>query len=62
MFLVTLNYYQAASNVRVAGFQVAELIRVLDSPRSYCVGHSLGAHVCGHAGKRSKLDRITGNN
>ncbi len=33
----------------------------------YCAGHSLGSHVCGHAGKRTQLlpnggtmERITG--
>ena len=30
---------------------------------TYCVGHSLGAHVCGFAGKAlgGKMGRITGN-
>ncbi len=30
--------------------------------RIHCVGHSLGAHTCGHAGTNSQVrfDRITG--
>lgn len=27
----------------------------------WCVGHSLGSHICGHAGQTFKLGRITGN-
>ena len=26
----------------------------------HCIGHSLGAHVCGYAGKEVKLKRISG--
>jgi hypothetical protein len=31
-----------------------------DKSRMYCVGHSLGTNVCGHAGMKLKFGRITG--
>jgi len=31
-----------------------------DMSKLYCVGHSLGAHVCGYAGMTTKFGRITG--
>uniref|UniRef100_A0A5S6QEP7 Lipase domain-containing protein n=1 Tax=Trichuris muris TaxID=70415 RepID=A0A5S6QEP7_TRIMR len=59
------NYYQAASNTRVVGAVVAELINNLlnntyfDMKDITIVGFSLGAHVCGFAGKKlGKLNHI----
>lgn len=59
-------YPQSASDTRAVGAEIAlvadNLIRSGDSANSrlYCVGHSLGGHVCGHAGARTKFGRITG--
>ena len=61
-------YPQSASDTRAVGAEIAlvadNLIRSGDSANSrlYCVGHSLGGHVCGHAGARTKFGRITGWN
>jgi pimeloyl-ACP methyl ester carboxylesterase len=61
------NYFQAASNTRTMGAYTAlvfnNLINNGGSPaRSWCIGHSLGAHHCGHAGMRTAttLHRVTG--
>jgi len=65
-----LNYAQAASNTRATGAYLTtayqNLLRVSGSNagRMWCVGHSLGSHVCGHAGMRmptnQRLGRVTG--
>ncbi|KAM6956607.1 inactive pancreatic lipase-related protein 1-like [Aplochiton taeniatus] len=62
------QYTQAANNARVVGAQVAHLINFIKSKmgqktdRFHLIGHSLGAHVAGEAGSRTKapLGRITG--
>ncbi|XP_075071623.1 pancreatic lipase-related protein 2-like [Mixophyes fleayi] len=60
-------YTQATNNVRVVGAEVAYFINTLlekfDYPLSnlHLIGHSLGAHVAGEAGKRRPgIARITG--
>jgi len=67
-------YHQAAANTRYIGAAlalVADNLRTLfvqqsRTPFMHCIGHSLGAHVCGFLGKALKkisatpLDRITG--
>uniref|UniRef100_A0A8B9L0W5 Triacylglycerol lipase n=1 Tax=Astyanax mexicanus TaxID=7994 RepID=A0A8B9L0W5_ASTMX len=60
-------YTQAANNIRVVGAQVAELVAVFrdnfgQSPDNvHLIGHSLGAHCAGEAGRRTPgLGRITG--
>ena len=67
-----LRYWQSAMNARVVGAQVkvlvSKLIRmdIIDVSQIHLVGHSLGAHVMGYAGKdfnkenNFKLPRITG--
>ncbi|GFR66356.1 pancreatic lipase-related protein [Elysia marginata] len=66
------NYLQAVANTRTVGAMLARLILDLQSvtqasfPSFHLVGHSLGAHVSGTAGKEierltgAKLGRITG--
>ncbi|XP_072534061.1 pancreatic triacylglycerol lipase-like [Salminus brasiliensis] len=60
-------YTQAANNIRVVGAQVAEVITVMkdsfgQGPENvHIIGHSLGAHCAGEAGRRTPgLGRITG--
>ena len=61
-----LNYAQSASNTRSVGAYIGHVARNLiqnggsQRSRLYCVGHSLGSHVCGHAGATEKFGRITG--
>jgi len=65
-----INYNQAAMNTRTTGAFTAlvyqNLLRVSGSApsRMWCVGHSLGSHVCGHTGMKmptnQRLGRITG--
>ncbi|KAF4517958.1 hypothetical protein B566_EDAN005325 [Ephemera danica] len=55
-------YNQARANVQPAGQYVGDLYNFLNSvSKTHCIGHSLGAHVCGFSGKRvGALARITG--
>jgi pimeloyl-ACP methyl ester carboxylesterase len=65
-----LNYNQAASDTRSTGRYTAAVIgRLLQvagssAARMWCVGHSLGSHVCGHTGMSQsaaqRLGRVTG--
>ncbi|XP_072475819.1 inactive pancreatic lipase-related protein 1-like [Notamacropus eugenii] len=61
------TYTQAANNIRVVGAEVANMIKVLSTSYQYLpsnvhiIGHSLGAHAAGEAGRRTPgLGRITG--
>ncbi|MEJ1270943.1 pancreatic lipase related protein 1 [Cricetulus griseus] len=62
------EYTQAAYNTRVVGAEIAYLVQVLSTELEYSpenvhlIGHSLGAHVAGEAGRRLEghLGRITG--
>ncbi|XP_064606981.1 pancreatic triacylglycerol lipase-like [Liolophura sinensis] len=61
------NYPQAVANVRMVGAQLYLLIKKLVKAGTtlhnvHCIGHSLGAHMCGHTGTllEGKLRRITG--
>ncbi|XP_078656697.1 pancreatic lipase-related protein 2-like [Branchiostoma floridae x Branchiostoma belcheri] len=61
------NYAQAATNIRLVAAQVAKLITFLINGTGASlnqfslVGHSLGAHLSGHVGRRLPgLPRITG--
>ena len=61
-------YAQAAANTRsVAAFTsqfIDQLVRknAVDYTRLWCIGHSLGAHLCGHIGIKTldRIHRITG--
>lgn len=66
----TWNYYKAAVNTRIVGYQISKFIEhvtnatinnvVRDEPNVnnwgplHLVGHSLGAHICGFAAKELK--------
>ncbi|XP_015430256.1 PREDICTED: pancreatic lipase-related protein 2-like [Dufourea novaeangliae] len=63
----TWNYYKAAVNTRVVGYQIASFFEhienatvVKSNPNGgnwgslHLVGHSLGAHICGFAAKQLK--------
>ena len=61
------NYFQAASNTRSMGAYTAMVFDNLianggSGSLAWCMGHSLGAHHCGHTGMRStnNLGRVTG--
>nr|XP_006825446.1 PREDICTED: pancreatic lipase-related protein 2-like [Saccoglossus kowalevskii] len=62
-----LIYPKAVANTNVVGAEIDAFVRFLDSAVGYTgdmvhlIGHSLGAHVCGHAGERmERLGRISG--
>jgi len=63
-----LYYPQSAEDTITVGAEIARLAKQLVNnkglPRAklYCVGHSLGAHACGAAGRHYKFGRITGIN
>ncbi|XP_013371212.1 PREDICTED: pancreatic triacylglycerol lipase isoform X1 [Chinchilla lanigera] len=61
-------YTQASQNIRVVGAEVAYFVNVLQSQLEYSpsdvhvIGHSLGSHAAGEAGRRTNgaIGRITG--
>ena len=62
-----LTYSQAASNTRTMGALIGAMVNELrkrpgSKKHFWCIGHSLGAHVCGNTRLTAKplLDRITG--
>uniref|UniRef100_A0A2K5LJR0 Triacylglycerol lipase n=1 Tax=Cercocebus atys TaxID=9531 RepID=A0A2K5LJR0_CERAT len=62
------GYTQASQNIRIVGAEVAYFVEVLKSAFGYSpsnvhiIGHSLGAHAAGEAGRRTNgtVGRITG--
>ncbi|XP_046146056.1 phospholipase A1 isoform X1 [Osmia bicornis bicornis] len=71
----TWNYYKAAVNTEVVGYQISRFLEHIENATStesnwgplHLVGHSLGAHICGFAAKelkkrqsKWKIERITG--
>ncbi|EGW11684.1 Pancreatic lipase-related protein 1 [Cricetulus griseus] len=62
------GYTQATQNVQIVGAEIAYLVKALQSGFGYSpsnvhlIGHSLGSHVAGEAGKRlnGAIGRITG--
>jgi len=67
---VTGPYLQAAANTRYVGVAIKRIVEQMDPGVTiHCIGHSLGAHVCGFLGQAVKedtkygkpiLERITG--
>ena len=60
------GYSTAASNTMIVGHALGKLAESLYAADSngalkvFCIGHSLGSHVCGFAGKTQTLDGIIG--
>ncbi|XP_036988775.2 pancreatic triacylglycerol lipase [Artibeus jamaicensis] len=62
------EYTQASQNIRIVGAEVAYFVEVLQTAFNYSlsnvhiIGHSLGSHVAGEAGRRTNgtVGRITG--
>ena len=56
----------SASTTRTVGADIALVSNMLTKhygmarTDTWCVGHSLGAHTCGHAGMRRKFGRVSG--
>jgi len=68
---MTPSYNQAASNTQTVSSIIAAISQSIQNTNTfkankdklylYCIGHSLGAQICGQAGRASKIfDRITG--
>ena len=61
-----LFYPKSASNTRAIGVEVGFVMDNIKNnggsaaSRIQCVGHSLGSHACGHAGRWSAIGRISG--
>ena len=60
------GYPQSSSDTQTVGAAVGEMARHLQTVHKFsdfwCIGHSLGAHACGMAGKWYKdgFNRVTG--
>ena len=60
------GYSTAAANTMVIGNALGKLTEAMYAStknkklKSFCIGHSLGSHVCGFTGKTKKLDGILG--
>jgi pancreatic triacylglycerol lipase len=56
------DYLTAVFNMRITAQRLADFIKNsgIDPLNVHCIGHSLGAHACGFAGKVKKFGRITG--
>ena len=63
-FSTISGYSRAASNTMIVGHALGNLAESITSfseaqnVKIFCVGHSLGSHVCGFTGKTKKLDGI----
>ncbi len=57
-----IDYFKAVFNVRQVAKHIAKFMNdaFIMPKKVHCIGHSLGAHVCGYVGKEMKLARITG--
>ena len=54
-------YHQASANTRYTGARIAKVLREIHllnwEAKFHCIGHSLGSHSCGFAGKALKKIR-----
>ncbi len=57
-----IDYFKAVFNVRLVAKEIVKFMKesFISPNKTHCIGHSLGSHVCGYAGKEMKLKRITG--
>ena len=59
-----VGYSRASSTTMIVGNALGELMNSIysfaekENVKSFCVGHSLGSHVCGFTGKTKQLDGI----
>ena len=55
-------YVTAAKNTAPIGLQIFQFLSAanIELNNVYCIGNSLGAHICGYVGSHGKLARITG--
>ena len=60
-------YPKSRKRISIASGEIGQLLRDLvnskhtTATKVHCLGHSLGAHTCGLAGKHIKIGRITGS-
>ena len=65
-------YNNASSNIRVVAKELSLITKIIRETffqgtesrlHVHCIGHSLGAHLCGYYGRKSEypIDRITGS-
>ncbi|KAK2155846.1 hypothetical protein NP493_2035g00000 [Ridgeia piscesae] len=60
-----INYAQSAADTRSVGAEVSNVAKQLVAKRLispshlWCIGHSLGSHVCGHTSRKYRFARIT---
>ena len=63
-----INYAQSAADTRSVGAKLSNVAkklvarRLISPSHLWCIGHSLGSHVCGHTSRKYRFARITGNN
>jgi hypothetical protein len=57
-----LDYIKVAHIVDLIGYTIGSFIESIriSVKQVHCIGHSLGAHVCGFCGKFAKIGRISG--
>ena len=62
------HYINASSNIRVVGREISVLTLKMatifypsgtDQFKIHCIGHSLGSHICGHAGEASRASGLS---
>ena len=57
------DYATAATNTMVIGRMLSFLAKKFNSDKSgslktFCIGHSLGGHICGFAGKEYRQEKL----
>ena len=52
------DYATAATNTMVIGRMLSFLAKKVESDMTFCIGHSLGGHICGFAGKEYRREEL----